>query len=946
MIKYWVWKYLTSSVFGLMLSIHFGVKADVIIKWQADVTFEQRQLATAEFGKLHWLGGHSNFYYTQLSLLPDIALVDVLHALRQEPSIANVEQSQFAAGGSFTPPNDPLYSSQWHLTQLDMLSIWQQTTGDCNQSVVAIIDSGVDLTHPDLNESLWVNSTEVANDGIDNDLNGYVDDVHGVNLISQGGSPTDDYGHGTHVAGLIAAKTNNQVYTAGMCQQARLMVIKALNSRGGGDIASVVEGLYYAIDNGANIINLSLEFSHFSQAIADAIDYAMSKNVVIVTAAGNSGRDIGDSPVYPAGFSTQFANLIAVAATTEDDVLWHKSNFSDSLVDIALPGESLWSTWLGNSTKQQSGTSMATPLASASIALLKQAYPNLLANDIKPLLWHSNIDFQLQTKVRSEGRLSLQKLLSNNIQRAELFDHVVTDESITLHGSNLDTVSKLYYVVLQAQGSQRVDLAIEIQQANTLTVKTIPNSVKQRVGYFQVESLTGEVSKPLYGYPDLPAINMSHIDIRDSAAHIHWSSTHTMADNVTVYRRQNSDWLAITQLDVKDGLYIDHGIDINSQYQYKLVANYQYWSDINNQLETVTSADSQVVSINGFAHHWLVTALADMPTKQHVKLRPAFSQYQSIHFNLLAGNLPTGLELTREGVISGQTDEIGEFTLSIAVEHNVEKWRQLIDLTFFTTEQYWQLDVANLGKTAFSADKDILGLQQIQSRQNSEDFSYYQLSVNPEQLPELINIQYLQSTYYEIADLAVWYNETWLAVSGEGRDSQGLSFTLDKDWLQTTDLLLRLNTRLRDTDNDLVADINDKFVDDPSEWQDSDNDGIGDNQDRFPLDEKEWLDSDGDLVGDNSDAFPLDSAEWLDTDKDGYGDNSDAFIDDKSEWLDSDHDGVGDNQDAYPFDPSLSSAPQTGTQQNDSGGVVFYLVLFVLLSRCSLFHSYARAIIQ
>jgi subtilisin family serine protease len=270
---------------------------------------------------------------------------------------------------------DPRIGEQWSLrtdAAMGAQSAWRQTTG--GDVAVAVIDSGVDLGHPELAPNLWTNPGEIPGNGVDDDGNGYVDDVHGYDFISADGDPSDGNGHGTHVAGIIAARGGNGIGVAGVAWQARIMAVRVLDDAAAGTTTTVAQGIRYAIANGARIINLSLAGAAHSAELEDAVTEAQRAGVLVVAAAGNDGRDLAAAPSYPA--SLPEANVIGVGATTEAGALSNISDFGTG-VDIAAPGEDILSTARGGAYEWRTGTSMAAPEVTGALVLLASARPDL-----------------------------------------------------------------------------------------------------------------------------------------------------------------------------------------------------------------------------------------------------------------------------------------------------------------------------------------------------------------------------------------------------------------------------------------------------------------------------------------------------------------------------------------------------------------------------------------
>ncbi len=263
--------------------------------------------------------------------------------------------------------------------------VWNQGITGAN-TVVAVVDGGVDYDHIDLNDNIWRNTDEIPNNGIDDDGNGFVDDTVGWDFVGGDASPDDPNGHGTHVAGAIAAENNN-IGITGVAPDAQIMPVRAVGSQGAGNIADIVRGIRYAADNGADVINLSLGTQMpsplSSMMFQSAIDYASDRGAVTVMAAGNSG---GDQPDSPANLAVQQG--IAVGATDNNGNLTDFSNRAGavSLDYLAAPGVEISSTLPNDNFGSFSGTSMAAPHVSGAAALIQSANPHLTPTQVEDLL--------------------------------------------------------------------------------------------------------------------------------------------------------------------------------------------------------------------------------------------------------------------------------------------------------------------------------------------------------------------------------------------------------------------------------------------------------------------------------------------------------------------------------------------------------------------------------
>ncbi|MFO1500370.1 MAG: S8 family peptidase [Verrucomicrobiota bacterium] len=283
-------------------------------------------------------------------------------------------------------PNDPAYQFgslwAWHNTgqslgvddaDIDAPEGWDRRT-DASSIIVAVIDTGIRTTHEDLKGNLWTNPGEIPGNGRDDDLDGFIDDLYGINAITRSGNPSDDHGHGTHVAGIIGAVGDNGRGVVGVAWRVKLMALKFLDAAGNGYESDAITCIDYARAHGAKVINCSWGGGGFSQALADAVQSAAAAGIVIVAAAGNGSSDNDVAPFYPASYGS--GNVLAVAATTRWDDLASFSNFGQGSVAVGAPGVEIFSTsYYGDSSYMPlSGTSMAAPVVSGILALMRAEF--------------------------------------------------------------------------------------------------------------------------------------------------------------------------------------------------------------------------------------------------------------------------------------------------------------------------------------------------------------------------------------------------------------------------------------------------------------------------------------------------------------------------------------------------------------------------------------------
>lgn len=301
-------------------------------------------------------------------------------------------------------PNDPKIAHQYAHTRISSEAAWNISTGS-HGVTIAIVDTGVNYNHPDLQGNIRVNGGETAGNGIDDDVNGYVDDLFGYDFAALDGDPVDEHGHGTHCAGIVGATGNNATGISGINWSVGILPVRVLDASGSGTNADVAAGIRYATTRGASVISLSLGGNDESVTIDDAIAAARSADILVAVAAGNDSDNNDVRPTYPA--NSMWDNVIAVAATSSSDHLASFSNYGPRTVDIAAPGESILSTWLGSSYEYLDGTSMATPLVAGLAGLMKAVNPSLTYYDLKGILM-GTVDqlSSLRGRVLSNGRIN------------------------------------------------------------------------------------------------------------------------------------------------------------------------------------------------------------------------------------------------------------------------------------------------------------------------------------------------------------------------------------------------------------------------------------------------------------------------------------------------------------------------------------------------------------
>ncbi|MEM7131917.1 MAG: S8 family serine peptidase [Chloroflexota bacterium] len=347
---------------------------------------------------------------------PTIALDVIRHG---QISRLVEQQSAEQNGSQLTDgTNDPRYLEQWALNNsgqtggtpdadIDAPEAWSIVTE--TEIIIGIIDSGIQYTHRDLRNNMWINPGEIADNGIDDDGNGYIDDIYGWDFYDNDNDPNDENGHGTHIAGTVAAQGNNGTGVTGVAWRAKLMALRFMNAEGWGYLSDALAAVEYATAMGANITNNSWGGVDFVNAMYAAVAKAGDANVLFVSAAGNEGNDNDVTPSYPSSYDLE--NVISVASTNAHDDLSSFSNYGAASVDLAAPGSYILST-IPDSYGLYSGTSMASPQVAGAAALLWATYPNESAAEIKErLLVSTDLIPALASKTATGGRMNLHKAL-------------------------------------------------------------------------------------------------------------------------------------------------------------------------------------------------------------------------------------------------------------------------------------------------------------------------------------------------------------------------------------------------------------------------------------------------------------------------------------------------------------------------------------------------------
>lgn len=330
--------------------------------------------------------------------------------------------------GNHVHANDELFYKQWGLfnhgqdsgksgADISAMQAWATTKGS-SDVVVAVLDSGVDYTHPDLKNNIWRRpGVIIAYQDEDLTAEGPIDDINGLNLLEDTGDPMDDNGHGTHCAGIIGAEGGNEIGVAGVNWTVKIMPLKFMDAEGIATVRDAIEAINYVLNRkraGVNVRIISSSWGTMtrSRALEDVIRKAGDEGILVVAAAGNANSDNDAKPHYPSSYDLN--NVISVAALNRNDELTTFSNFGATSVDIAAPGQQIVSTWLEHGFQEKQGTSMATPFVAGVAALVLAANPGISITELRARLLKSADPLpSLKGKVATGGRINAAKALGS-----------------------------------------------------------------------------------------------------------------------------------------------------------------------------------------------------------------------------------------------------------------------------------------------------------------------------------------------------------------------------------------------------------------------------------------------------------------------------------------------------------------------------------------------------
>jgi subtilisin family serine protease len=361
-----------------------------------------------------------------LSLAPGVSVEETIQKYQASAMVEYAEPDYWVQASA--EPNDPKYAdgTLWGLNNtgrsggiagadIKAVGAWAVRTS-APGVIVAVIDTGVRYTHEDLSPNMWVNTREIRGNGIDDDGNGYVDDVYGINAVDNTGNPLDDAGHGTHVAGIIGAVGDNGLGVVGVAWNVQIMALKFMDSTGMGSHSDAVQCIDYARNNGAQVINASWGSGGSSTTLRSAISRARTAGIIFVAASGNESQNDDLIANYPSGYDLD--NIVSVASSTRSDGLSDFSNYGARSVDVLAPGSTIYSTWYSSdrSYSYNSGTSMAAPYVAGALALMRAHFPNETYKQLIDRLFAATDSVaSLSEKCLTGGRMNVERALSSSL---------------------------------------------------------------------------------------------------------------------------------------------------------------------------------------------------------------------------------------------------------------------------------------------------------------------------------------------------------------------------------------------------------------------------------------------------------------------------------------------------------------------------------------------------
>jgi subtilisin family serine protease len=563
--------------------------------------------------------------------LPEgLSVKDAIEMYMSDPNVEYAEPN-YIRYASDTIPNDPLFSMQWALrntgnpgADIKATNAWDISAGS-SDIIMAFLDTGIDYSHSDLMSNVWNNLSEIPDNGVDDDVNGKVDDRAGWNFVSNNNDPMDDNGHGTHVAGITGAVGNNSIGIAGLMWNIKMMPLKILDAVGGGTIANEIVAIQYAVSNGAKVINASFSGSEFSKSEFDAIATADKSGVLLIAAAGNGGIDvIGDnndlSPVYPANY--KLPNIISVAATARNDFMASFSNFGLNSVHVAAPGDDILSTYPSSLFTYLSGTSMSASFVSGLAGLLYSNYGNFNYSQIRgTILRFVDIVPALQGLIQTGGRINAYSALSSLLPPTGFYQKNQSSRQVSIAGASNElnlvwtdnATGEDAYTLERKTGEGSYILLATLGANSTMytdnsvidgtdyiyrlkVINSLPNPPGTETVQAESQPVESVIITPLNSPTSLQAVPIS-----SSQVSLTWTDNSQTEDGYRIERKEGGgNFIQIAMTGPNITTFTDSGLSPSTNYTYRIRAFNSVGGDSQYSNEaSLTTPSTSVVTTSG-----------------------------------------------------------------------------------------------------------------------------------------------------------------------------------------------------------------------------------------------------------------------------------------------------------------------------------------------------------
>jgi subtilisin family serine protease len=641
-------------------------KGEILVKYKKHVSKASQALHNRQFG-IQKIKEFKSIGVHHLKIPPDMSVEDAVEMFKNNPDVEYAEPNYVLTIA--VTPNDPSFDKLWGLhntgqtggtadADIDAPEAWDITTGLGNV-VIAVIDTGVDYDHPDLSNNIWVNTGETdCTDGLDDDGNGYTDDCIGWDFANNDNDPIDDNGHGTHVAGTIAAEGNNSTGITGVMWTAKIMPLKFMDADGVGYTSDAISAIEYARANGAHIVNCSWGNYDEDPFLKDAIDNASS--ILFSCAAGNDTNDNDSIPFYPASY--QSTNILSVTATDQNDNLASFSNYGKASVHIAAPGVDIYSTIYNGSYAYSSGTSMAAPFVSGVAGLVLSNNPALNSFQARELIL-STVDNK-GLSVITEGRLNAYNAVTADINSISPAPPSHLEASIT-PGSEIqltwvdNSSVETNYVIEKKTGINETYSELVTLIQNTTSYTDTDVTLAEGTAYFYRVRAYNTNGYSLYSNeanviipPNAPS-NLSASALSTSGIKLTWTDN-SAAENGFRIERKTSDgtYTEIATTGANETSYSDTGLSAGITYFYRVRAyNDEGNSSYSNEAQATTLVASgggggcfiataaygsylapEVITLKKFRDKYLITnPIGRKIVKYYYRHSPPLAEYISKH---------------------------------------------------------------------------------------------------------------------------------------------------------------------------------------------------------------------------------------------------------------------------------------------------------------------------